>query len=111
MTQADESKMAELSSRARQRLKALANPLKPVVQVGSAGVSASVVEAVDTALEDHELIKIKLGKGIDDDRRALAAQLAETTRAHVCQVIGRVVVLYRPRDRDLPGRPRIALPD
>lgn len=100
-----------LSSRARRHLKALAHPLRPVVQVGSAGVSDSVIEAVDGALEDHELIKVKLGKGIDDDRRALADRLATATQAQVCQVIGRVIVLYRPRDRDLPGRPRIALPD
>lgn len=101
----------KLSSRARQRLKALAHPLKPVVQIGGEGVTQAVIDAVDSALTDHELIKLKVGKGLSHDRKALAQEVAEATSGEVCQVIGRVIVLFRRRDRDLPGRPRIVLPD
>jgi RNA-binding protein len=100
-----------LSSHARQHLKSLANGLRPVVQVGGGGLSASVLAAVETALTDHELIKVKLGKGVGSDRQDTAAELAEACGAELCQVIGRVIVLFKPRDRDLPGRPRIVLPD
>lgn len=102
---------SKLSSRARQYLKGLATNLRPVVQVGASGLSPSVIAAVGTALEDHELVKVKVGKGVDDEREATARALADACQAQVCQVIGRTIVLFRPRDRDLPGRPRIVLPD
>lgn len=101
----------KLSSRGRQHLKALANELRPIVQIGASGLSESVVAAVSKALEDHELVKVKLGKGVGEERESTAAALAAACDAEVCQVIGRAIVLYRPRDRDLPGRPRIVVPD
>lgn len=100
-----------LSSRGRQYLKGLAHDLRPIVQVGAAGVTESVISAVDTALRDHELVKIKLGKGVSEERGAMAEALAEACHAQVCQVIGRTIVLFRARGRDLPGRPRIVVPD
>ena len=102
---------SKLSSRARQHLKGLANPLRPVVQIGNAGLTDAVVEAVNGALVDHELIKVKIGKSGAEDRKQTGANLAQACNAELCQVIGRVLVLFRARDEDLPGRPRIRLPD
>jgi RNA-binding protein len=104
-------KTVKLSSRGRQHLRGLANELRPIVQVGTGGVTESVVAAVNAALEDHELVKIKVGKGVSDEREATGAELATACGAELCQVIGRTIVLFRPRDRDLPGRPRIEVPD
>ena len=100
-----------LSSAQRQHLRALAHPLAPVVQLGAAGLSEAVVTAIAEALRRHELIKVKLPK-LDDagGRRALADAIAERSAAHLVACIGRVVVLYRRRDKDLPGKPRIELP-
>lgn len=111
MTKTKASSPSGLSSRGRQYLKGLATNLRPIVQVGAAGVTESVVAAVGTALEDHELVKIKLGKGVSAERRAMAEGLATACEAELCQVIGRTIVLFRARDRDLPGRPRIVVPD
>ena len=44
----------------RKHLRKLAHPLKPVVHVGSAGISAPVLGALDKALADHELVKVRL---------------------------------------------------
>lgn len=100
----------KVSSRARAHLRSLAHHLAPVVRVGAEGITSALVEATSAALEEHELIKVRIGQGFAGDRREAARQLAAATRADLTQIIGRVVVLYRPRARDLPNRPRIVLP-
>lgn len=99
-----------LSSHARARLKALAHPLSPLVLIGAEGLSGGVCQAVSVALEDHELIKVRLTQGYEGDRHEAATALGAAAGAAVVQVIGRMIVLYRRRCRDLPKRPRIELP-
>ena len=102
--------MQPLSARARAHLKSLAHGLAPLVQVGGDGLTPAVARAASIALEDHELIKVKLGQAFEGEREAAALDLAGQTSAQVVQVIGRVVVLYRRRSKDDPKRPRIVLP-
>ena len=99
-----------LSSGARRHLRSLAHPLRPVVQIGTEGLKDSLCHAVSTALEVHELIKVKLGRGFSGARESAARDLSAATDSHVVQIIGRVVVLYRRREREDPSRPRIELP-
>jgi RNA-binding protein len=100
-----------LNPRQRQHLKALAHPLAPVVQLGAAGVTEGVIRQVGEALHRHELIKVKLPK-LDDAqaREAMAEELTVASEAARVQLLGRVLVLYSPRAKDLPGKPRILLP-
>lgn len=87
-------------------LRGLAHALKPVVTVGGKGVTDAVLKELDHALDDHELVKVKLG---GDDRKARTAELARlagANRAEPVQAIGRIAVLYRHNAE----RPRIALP-
>lgn len=99
-----------LGAHSRAFLKSLAHRLAPVVQVGTEGISPEVVHATSIALEDHELIKVKLGQSFTGERIEAAEQLAAQTSAATVQVIGRVLVFYRRRERDDPKRPRIELP-
>ncbi|MGB1701217.1 MAG: ribosome assembly RNA-binding protein YhbY [Nannocystaceae bacterium] len=99
-----------ITSAQRKFLKKLAHPLQPVVQVGGEGISEGVVRAVDLALTDHELIKVRLGQAYEGPRKEAGAALAETTSSQLCQVIGRIVVLYRARDPKDDRKPRIELP-
>ena len=87
--------MSELSSKQRRQLKALAHGLSVSVQVGNAGITDGVIESVECALAAHELIKVKVGRGSELDRKAGAAALAKATNSQVATVIGRVWVLYR----------------
>jgi len=100
-----------LSPRQRQHLKALAHPLSPVVQIGNAGVTEAVVRVVGETLARHELIKIKLPK-LDDAqaREDMAEAITRASKAALVQLLGRVLVLYLPRGKDLPDKPRIQLP-
>ena len=90
-----------LRPRERSHLKARAHALEPIVQVGQAGASDSVVAEVDRALAAHGLIKVKLA-GDRDKRDALAGTLAERTNSAIVQQVGRVAVLWRPRPDDKP---------
>ncbi|MCA9713921.1 MAG: ribosome assembly RNA-binding protein YhbY [Myxococcales bacterium] len=99
-----------LNSHQRAFLKSLAHPLKPVVLVGSDGLTPGLEGAVDRALEDHELIKVKLGQSFTGERRSAASSLGAATDAAVVQVIGRMIVLFRPRPGERDGRARIELP-
>lgn len=95
-----------LSGKQRRYLRGLGHELKPVVQVGKGGVDDGLVAAVDQALTDHELIKIKIGDNAGVERHEAADTLAQRTRSEVAQVLGYTVLLYRPD----PDDPKIALP-
>lgn len=95
-----------LSGKQRRYLRALGHELRVVVQIGRDGLDDGLVAAVDRALTDHELVKIKLGEAADLDRHDAAAALAARTHSEVAQVLGHTVLLYRAR----PEEPAIALP-
>jgi RNA-binding protein len=78
----------------RRHLRGLANPLKAVVQIGEAGPTPGVVAAVDGALRDHELIKVRIAAD-REERREIATRVAEATNSEVAGIIGHVAILYR----------------
>jgi putative YhbY family RNA-binding protein len=99
----------QLTPRERQALKALAHGLKPVVLLGSAGLSPSVVKEIDRALLAHELIKVKVPGDDRTEREELFASLAEDLSAARVQAIGKLLVLFRPAPEqadDTPEAPR-----
>ena len=95
---------AALAGYQRVYLRGLAHDLKPIVQVGQSGVTPEVLAAVDIALTDHELVKVRLYR--PEDKKALSAALAAGTGAELCGLIGHTVILYRKH----PDKPRIRLP-
>ena len=88
----------------RKHLRRLAHPLKPVVHVGAAGISAPVLGALEKALADHELVKVRLHE--PDDKKELARTLAHESGAELCGLVGHTVILYLAH----PEEPRIELP-
>lgn len=95
-----------LSGKQRRYLRSLGHPLAVTVQLGRGGLSEGVIAAVEQALLDHELIKVKVGEGAGLARHEAAEQLAAQTKSEVAQVLGNTVLLYRARDED----PIIELP-
>ncbi|MBF5045092.1 ribosome assembly RNA-binding protein YhbY [Aggregicoccus sp. 17bor-14] len=88
-----------LTGKQRRALRALGHHLDPVVLVGQNGVTDAVVAAVDQALHDHELIKVKVNEG-PEDRKEAAQRLAEATGAELAQLLGRTALLFKKRDED-----------
>ena len=94
-----------LDGKQRRKLRALGHHLSVVVQVGHDGVTAGLLAALEQALWDHELVKVKVGSEAPGDRKAVAAELAEATGADLAQVLGRTLLLYKPN----PDEPKIEL--
>jgi RNA-binding protein len=94
-----------LTGKHRHHLRGLGHALNAIVQVGKGGIDEGLIKAVDQALADHELIKLKVGDTAELDRHAAAEEIAVQTRSEVAQVIGNVVLLYRANEE-----PTIQLP-
>ena len=77
------------------QLRAIGHKLKPVVTVGSNGLSESVVAEIDAVLERHELVKIKLPAGDRTRKRAIIEELCERTGASVVQSVGNIILVLR----------------
>ena len=97
---------AVLTGKQRRYLRSLGHELKVVVQIGKDGIDDGLVAAIDQALLDHELIKIKLGENAELDRQEAADAVAARTKSEVAQVLGYTILLYRPH----PDDPTIVLP-
>lgn len=79
----------------RRQLRGLAHSLKPVVQVGHSGVTPQLVEQLNTALYDHELVKVKIVNTCGDDIEDVAVALTEATKSACVQQIGHILVFYK----------------
>lgn len=95
-----------LTGKQRRHLRALGHKLTVVVQVGKGGLDEGLIAAVNQALADHELVKIKVGENAELDRHQAAESIATQTKSQVAQVLGSTVLLYRPD----PDEPQIVLP-
>ncbi len=84
-----------LNAKQRQQLKAKAHPLKPVILIGHNGLTDAVQKEIDRALNDHELIKIRIQSEDRDLRRELFAQICNQQHAELVQLLGRIAVIYR----------------
>ncbi len=97
----------DLTSKQRAHLRALAHDLDAVLQVGKGGVTDAVIDAVEEALANRELLKVKVLETAPSVAHGTADALeSRIDGARVVQVIGRTVVLYRAH----PEEPEIALP-
>ncbi|HLR66519.1 ribosome assembly RNA-binding protein YhbY [Virgibacillus alimentarius] len=84
-----------LTGKQKRYLRAEANQLKPIFQVGKAGVNENMIQQIQEALEKRELIKVSILQNCLDDRGTVANQLVEHTGAELVQVIGNSIVLYK----------------
>lgn len=78
----------------RRHLRGLAHDLKPIVQIGKAGLTPSVVAAIDDALEAHELIKVRL-VGHKAEKKEMVATLEVELGCAEVGLVGHVATLYR----------------
>jgi len=84
-----------LSSQQVRKLRGFAHALKVIVIVGNNGLTENVVNEIDNALEQHELMKVRVNAGDRDDRDEMIQSMLEKTGAVLIQRIGNVAVLYR----------------
>jgi RNA-binding protein len=93
--------MENLSTKRRAHLRSLAHGIRPILHIGKEGVSGGVVDVVASAFGTRELLKIKVLDTSPLDARESAEMLASRIEdAHVVQVIGKTIVLYRAQSQD-----------
>jgi len=77
------------------QLKKEAHHLRPVFQIGKAGLSEDMVDGISGALDKRELMKVSILQNCSIDKKELAFDLSRYLEADVVQIIGRTIVLYR----------------
>ena len=95
-----------LSGKQKRHLRGLGHPLTAIVTIGKEGLTEALVEALDVALTDHELVKVRVGGNALVDRKEAAAELARLTSAEVAQVLGNTMLIFRAH----PDKPKSRLP-
>lgn len=88
-----------LTGKQRRALRAMGHHMEPVVIVGQSGVTEAVIGALTQALNDHELIKVKINEG-PETRQEAAARMAEGAGAELVQLLGRTALLFKKRKED-----------
>lgn len=96
-----------MNSRQRAYLSGLANTIEPIFQIGKASLTPELIEALDSALEKRELIKVSVLKNCADDPKELAGIIAERTRSQTVKVIGKKMIFYRAAKKN----PKLKLPE
>ena len=89
-----------LTSKQRASLRACANKMETIIQVGKDGINDNLIKTVSDALEARELIKLRVLENSDYTPREAADELAEKLSADVVTVIGTKFVLYRESEKN-----------
>ncbi len=85
-----------MTSKERAALRAQANSIDVLFQIGKGGISETLIEQTNDALKARELIKLKvLTETSPVSTREAADEIAAKTGSDVVQVIGGVIVLYK----------------
>ena len=90
------------SIREKKYLKAIGHALKPIVIVSHKGLADSIKDEIDRALNDHELIKIKINTAQREDRIEITKQICLHHNAKCIQSIGHVALIYRSSKHSNP---------
>ena len=90
------------SIREKKYLKAIGHRLKPVVIVSHKGLSDNIKSEIDRALNDHELIKIKIIATHREDRKEITKQICKHHKADCVQSVGHMALIYRPTKQTNP---------
>jgi len=87
--------MKDLTPQDIRSLKAKVHHLKPIVIVGNKGLTDTVIQEIDRALDDHELMKIRIHTQNREDLVKNTADICIKTNAILIHSIGHIVAIYR----------------
>ena len=85
-----------MTSKERAKLRAEANTLDPIFQIGKEGITDSVIAQLEDTFNTRELFKIKVHlESAPESPKELATKIAEATGCDIIQVIGGTIVVFR----------------
>lgn len=94
-----------LNTKQKSYLRGLAHKLKPVVMIGNAGVTEGVINEIQSSLQHHELIKVRISGMERPELQAAIDAICDQTASNLVTTIGHIAVLYRRAKK-----PQIQLP-
>lgn len=94
-----------ITTKQRASLRAMANKIDAILQIGKGGITQPLIDQVNEALKARELIKLSVLDNSPITAKDAAHQLAEACNANVVQVIGKKLVLYKKN----PKEPKIVI--
>lgn len=89
--------MQQLTNKQICEFRSKAHKLKPLVIIGTKGLTSAVNKEIDHALEDHELIKIRINVEDRGKKRMMIEKICLANNAELIQAIGHIVTVYRKR--------------
>lgn len=99
-----------LTGKQRSYLKGLANPLKPVIQIGKEGITPALIDQVAETIAKRELVKVSVLESCDIEINEAASTVAGRTQSEFVQAIGRKFVIYKRNNKnpviELPKPPK-----
>ena len=96
-----------MNGKLKKKLRTIGHGLKAVVTVAGNGLSENVVAELNRALDDHELIKLKMF-GDKAERAELVASLKNLPDTAIVQVVGGMALIYRASREPNPALSNIA---
>lgn len=85
-----------LTGKQKRYLRAKAHNLNAIFQIGKEGVHENQIKGIMTALENKELIKVKILESCAQTKNEVALEISMQTKADVVQILGRTIVLFKP---------------
>lgn len=95
-----------ITSKQRAYLRALANDLPAIMQIGKGGLTENMLKTFSDALEAKELIKLHVLENCGYAPKEVLQALAEALDAEAVAATGKKIVLYRASEK----KPVIELP-
>ncbi|MGJ0530766.1 ribosome assembly RNA-binding protein YhbY [Enterococcus lactis] len=91
-----------MSLRGKQKrfLRSKAHHLQPIFQISKGGINSAMIVQIEEALEKRELIKVSLLQNTDEVAEEAAQVLEKEIDCEIVQIIGRVIVLYKPSTKE-----------
>ena len=91
-----------LSNARKKQLRTIAHKLNPIIMIAEKGVTEAIAKELERALEDHELIKIKININDPAIRKTIASELCTKHKADLVQSIGKTAVICREAKKPKP---------
>jgi RNA-binding protein len=85
----------ELSNNRKKEMRTIGHNLKPIIMIAEKGVTDAIDTELERALNDHELIKLKININDPEYRKNLASDICIKHQAVLVQQIGKVALIYR----------------
>ena len=84
----------QLTQAQKKQFRTIGHGLKPVVTIADKGLSEPVMAELERALDDHELIKVRISTS-RDQLKVLLDQITTDCKCESIQRIGKIALLFR----------------